>query len=266
MATFYSNRNANSAATKQHRPTSTNETIASVLQRKGLSVATMPGSTKKSWKDGMHSSPNTPLAEMLTSNYSRNETVHQELRKIASTSSRYGLISYNNTTGVSRGELSVILNSMKMQGLLESSNSYTTGVYVTLAPGAGEFLKKEFATLHVVKTLKDFYGANLREIKYNCTLCDIRTGRQYGVDVIYRIGNSVHFVNITLNPNFLGMSNYITRHSEIAERLRSSYGIVVSPNVNPVMIKTAIRERTSSRCEPVQVACFDRLEYLTKRS
>ena len=254
MATFYSNRNANSA-----------ETIARVLQRKGLAVATMPGSTKKSWKDGMHSSPNTPLAEMLASNYSHNETVHQELRKIASTSSRYGLISHN-TTGVSRGELSVILNSMKMQGLLESSNSYTTGVYVTLAPGAGEFLKKEFAMLHVVKTLKDFYGSNLREIKYNCTLYDIHTGRQYGVDVIYRIGNSVHFVNITLNPNFLGMSNYITRHSEIAERLRSSYGIVVSPNVNPVMVKTAIRERTSSRCEPVQVACFDRLEYLTKRS
>jgi len=82
MATFYSNRNVNSV-----------ETISSVLQRKGLAVATMPGSTKKSWKDGVHSSPNTPLAEMLASNYSHNETVHQELRKIASTSSRYGLIS-----------------------------------------------------------------------------------------------------------------------------------------------------------------------------
>ena len=77
MATFYSNRNVNSV-----------ETISSVLQRKGLAVATMPGSTKKSWKDGVHSSPNTPLAEMLASNYSHNETVHQELRKIASTSLR----------------------------------------------------------------------------------------------------------------------------------------------------------------------------------
>ena len=265
MATFYSNRKANSSAARQYRPAVPNETVMSVLRKKNLEVVTLPGFMKKAWKDGMQKSPNTPLAEMLAGNYSRTEPVHQELRKIASSSSRYGLITYH-TAGVSRGELSMILNSMQMQGLLESSNSYSTGVYVTLAPGAGEFLKKDFATLHVVKALKDFYGANLQEIKYDCKLCDVHTGQQYGVDVIYRVGSSVNFVNITLNANFLGMNNYLTRHATIAERLRSSYGIVVSPNVNPVTVKTAIRERTSFRCEPVQVACFDRLEYLTKRN
>lgn len=263
MATFYSNYGSTaSAATRQYRPA---ETISSILLKKGLEVPTLPGSARKSWKNGFYDDPNTPLAEMLASRYSEMETVHQELRKIASSSSRYGLISYN-LTGVSRGDLSVMLNSMKMQGLLESSNAYTTGVYVSLSPGAGEFLKKDFAILHIVKSLKTFYDADLQEIYYDCKLRDIHTGKQYGVDVIYRVGNAVHFVNATLNPNFLNMNNYLTRHSEIAERLRSSYYIVISPNVNPVLVKEAIIMRTSLKCEPVQVACFDRLEYITRNA
>lgn len=266
MATFYnpSNANNNNHVTRRYYPpVQRQNTIAEVLRMKGLQVARRPDG-RQSWVSGDQCNPNTPLANMLSERYTQTESVHQALRQIASKASRYGLISYD-ATNLPKGEVKTILNSMMMQGILESANFYDAGVYVSLTEGAGDFLKKNFAILHIVDVLKHHYGQRLSEIYYGCKLQDLETGNTFAVDIIYRIGNSVSFVNVALNPNIMTMENYKSRHAGLAERLRSAYHVVLSPNVNPVLFRSEIGQRfRSDRTQPITAVCFHRLEYLLK--
>lgn len=261
MATFYHN-GTNYAPAPQRQTAS----ISSVLSMKGLAFDISAQGYKLS-KNGKRPDKNTPLANTLSYNYGAREYVFQLLRKIASTTNHAGIIDFDDVrrnAGMTPSSLTTMLNEMRDQGLLCSANAYVVGMYVTLNPGADTFLQKTMHVLHVVSYLNSRYGNSIDEIYYDCHLTDKNTGKKYVLDVIYRIGGHVYFINTAMNQNLVNMPNMMERLTTNADRIRSNYSVVVSPSVNGGMVRMLLNRLTGDKASAVTVVPYDKLSMLCK--
>lgn len=211
-------------------------------------------------KDGRKSNPNLPLAEMISDNYGYNEPVFSRMRQIYATEQCAGLIGYSET-GLSRIVLGNCIRMFTNAGIISRHTEYSTGFYVQLNPEARNFVSKEFAQINVTNYIK--LAFHPEEIYFDTTLCEDRNpAEHYTADVIYRIDSSVKFVTIALNPKLLCMPMQIERLVRLANRLRSSVTIVVSPSVDITALSNTLRSRLDPSTSMPYIVPYTRLSLL----
>lgn len=211
-------------------------------------------------KDGRKNDPNQQLAEALSVNYGFLEPMFIRMRQIAANEVAAGLIQYTET-GLVRNVLLTQVQSLCQAGIIRRYAEYATGIYVQLNSNARNFLSKEFAQLHLVNYIKQ--NMHPDEIFYDVHLGEDKGGSEtYVADVIHRQGSSVKFTIIALNQRVDQMPQQMERLVRIANRLRSSVTIVVSPSIDAQAFAIRLNNMTDSKADIVTVVPYTRLALL----
>lgn len=207
---------------------------------------------------GRVSVPNAGAAEVICSDFKRNEKLHNELKKITVTPTGTGYIAYCDTR-LLYSELTDRLDKLKKIGLLRTVVFGTDCVYVAVEQAANSFITKDFAVIYVVNELK---RKGAFDIRYNCKLRDTHGGEDLQTDVIYQQekGGHAEFLKIVLNPRLTEYTNPNTEKSyrkiiAAAERLRG-LTLIVSPSVNTALLGQILANYT--RC-PIRIVKLDEL-------
>ena len=247
------------AATRNFTPRS-NTTVMSVLSAKHLTIHRDPQTGFLHSKDGRKNDPNQQLAEAMSVNYGYIETLLTRMRQLAASEVAAGLIQYSET-GLIGSVLLAQVQSLCQAGIISRYAEYSNGVYVQLNPEARSFLSKGFAQLYLTSYIRQHMCPD--EIFYDVHLGEDRGGSEtYVTDVIYRQGSSVKFTVIALNPKLDQMPQQLERLVRIANRLRSSVTIVVSPSINAQAFAYHINSMTDSKADMVKVVPYTRLALL----
>ena len=234
--------------------------VQGVLAAKHLVIMRDPATGHLRSRDGRNADLNEPLSAEMSYDYPNDEAMQTRMRQIAATEQSSGMIFYNDV-GMLRHSLLAKMKTFQQAGLIKRYDEYPTGIYVVLNPDARPFLSKTFAQLCVVNYLRTKRFSN--EIFYDVHLDEDRGGNDhYTVDVIYRQGTALKFIVIALNPKLDQMQQQMERIVRIANRLRSSVTILVSPSVDARMIAMRINAMTDSRADAVSVVTYPHLSLL----
>ena len=182
------------------------------------------------------------------------------MRQIAANEVAAGLIQYSET-GLIRNVLLTQVQALCQAGIISRYAEYATGIYVQLNSNARNFLSKEFAQLHLVNYIKQ--NMHPDEIFNEVHLGEDKGGSEtYVADVIHRQGSSVKFTIIALNQRVDQMLQQMERLVRIANRLRSSVTIVVSPSIDAHAFAIRLNNMTDSKADIVTVVPYTRLALL----
>lgn len=234
--------------------------VQGVLAAKHLLIHRDPQTAFLRSKDGRKHDPNEQLAEALSVNYGFLEPMFIRMRQIAANEVAAGLIQYSET-GLIRNVLLTQVQALCQAGIISRYAEYATGIYVQLNSNARNFLSKEFAQLHLVNYIKQ--NMHPDEIFYDVHLGEDKGGSEtYVADVIHRQGSSVKFTIIALNQRVDQMPQQMERLVRIANRLRSSVTIVVSPSIDAQAFAIRLNNMTDSKADIVTVVPYTRLALL----
>ncbi|MBQ9110479.1 MAG: hypothetical protein IJY06_03825 [Oscillospiraceae bacterium] len=241
-----------------YAPTTVNS-VNQVLGMKQLAIAA-DASGRKLSQNGRKPIPNAALAESLSKDYRKYEVLLVRLRQIGSTSDCTGMIQYRDCVPLTPADVFGLIRQFHLQNLILSYATYTAGISVTLNPAAKSFFDKGFAQIHIAQYL--CRRSPVDELYFDTTLRDVRTGDHLKVDCIYRKGGAVHFVLVCLNPNLLNMNHLLKRLTDTANRLKSNVSIVVSPSVEPLLLRELMHHLTNSNVRDVKIVKYDMLQHL----
>ena len=227
-----------------------------VLAAKQLLIQRDPVTGYLRSKDGRKNDLNTPLAVSLGMNYPYFESMHGRLRQIAATDLASGLIQYNDV-GLPKKVLCEQVDMLCQAGVINRYAAYATGLFVELNKDAHSFITKGFAQLHLIDHIKQHKHPD--ELFYDVHLGETRGAPDtYVIDVMHREGSSVKFTLIALNQHLDKMPQQIDRLVRIANRLRSSVTIVVSPSIDVQAFSIRFNNMIDSRTSAVSVVPFTR--------
>jgi hypothetical protein len=224
----------NTYPTRVFNPTSNTMTVSKVLNMKQLRFEIDPATGKRRSKDGRKQNPNTLLAETISCRYDYFEPLYVKLRAISSTAQNAGMIELHELYPIRPDEILRSIIMLKNARIIENYVNYGNNIFIVLNPASKNFIDKEFAVLHILKTISKKY---VDECYYDCVLSDLYGSEHYTADILYREGNHVTFVVTALSQKVMYPAQ-LERIVRIANRLKS-VTIVISPsvNVNELMIR-----------------------------
>ena len=216
-------------------------------------------------KNGRIADANSALADLYCSDFRHKEKLLSSIRRLATLQYCTDNI-YNADISLSGQETGRHLEALYRQGLISSyapiRNGYKAGYAVTVNPKARDFINKGFAQLYTANYIRR--NIQVDELYYDVTLKDVHTQKTYKIDLIYRIGRSVHFVMICLNPKLMERQDLMERLKVSADRLRSNVSIIVSPSIEPQMLRTIMHFNIASNTRDVTVIKLDQLQHLPR--
>ena len=228
--------------------------VQGVLSAKHLVILRDPATGHLRSKDGRNPDLNEPLATEMSYDYTHDEAMQTRMRQIAATEQSSGMIFYREV-GMLRHTLLTKVQAFHQAGLIKRYDEYATGLYIVLNPDARAFLTKTFAQLCAVSYLRAKRFPN--EILYDVHLGEDRGGTDhYTVDVIYRQGTALKFIIIAINPKLEQMPLQMERIVRLANRLRSSVTVLVSPTVDASALAMRINSMTDARADAVSVVRY----------
>lgn len=229
-------------------------TIDTILGKKFLAHTT--------YSSGMMHNSNAGAADVVCGNFGKYERLHNEFKKICTASSvGSGYIRYLDT-GLSFTELKERIDIFKQIGLVKNVIFSNEGFYLSLVPEAVSFLTKDFAVIYTVNMIQKKGAVDIR---YNCPIRDVNSGKLLNIDIVYQRENGGHveFIMVILNSHLHEYANannekHYRKIIEAADRLKG-LTLIVSPSVDVFALRSVLEMYTKY---PTKIIKLTELEVL----